>query len=84
VEKQTVFAIISRERGCHPHDISLETRLDELGIDSLKAITILYELEEQFDIEVPNELTETVRTVGDIVNGINQLVSKRNSEWQRA
>ena len=79
-----VFEVISRERNCPISELSLDMRLEDLGIDSLKAITILYELEEQLNIEIPNELLETVRTVGDIVSGIDQLSTQGESKWQGA
>lgn len=68
-----VFQIIAREQKCSPEDLTLETNLKDLGIDSLRAITILYQLEERFEIEIPNELIETMVTIGDIVTNINQL-----------
>ena len=76
--KNTVIDVIAREQKCSPADLALETRLEDLGIDSLRAITILYQLEEQFEIEVPNELIETLVTIGDIVTSIDQL--RHNSE----
>ena len=79
-----VFEVIAREQKCSPADLTLETRLEDLGIDSLKAITILYQLEEQFEIEVPNELIETIVTVGDIVNNIDQLRHTSDTKWQDA
>jgi len=80
--KTAVFEVISRERNCSLGEISLDTRLDDLGIDSLKAITIIFELEEQLHIEIPNELVETVKTVGDIVAGIDRLRNNSDSAWQ--
>ena len=73
-----VFEVIAREQRCSPENLTLETRLEDLGIDSLRAITILYQLEEQFEIEVPNELIETIVTIGDIVTNIDQL--RHNSD----
>jgi len=73
-----VFELIAREQKCSPEDLTLDTRLEDLGIDSLRAITILYQLEEQFDIEVPNERIETIVTIGDIVTSIDQL--RQNSD----
>ena len=52
----------------------------DLGIDSLKAITILYQLEDRFDIEIPNELIEKIVTIGDIVTNIDRL--RENSDTQ--
>ena len=82
MENNVVFELIAREQKCSPADLSLETRLEDLGIDSLKAITILYQLEEQFEIEVPNELIESIVTVGDIVTNIDQLRHNSDTECQ--
>ncbi len=71
--ENALVEIITRERKCSPEDVLVETQLSELGIDSLQAITILYELEERFEIEIPNELMEDLETVGDIVSAINQI-----------
>ncbi len=58
---------------CGRDDIVAEARLADLGVDSLKAITVLYELEEAFDIEIPNEVIEQIETVGDIVAKVDAL-----------
>lgn len=71
--ESAVVEVITRERKCAPEDVGMETRLSELGIDSLQAITILYELEERFGIEIPNELIENLETVSDIVSTINKI-----------
>lgn len=71
--QKEIIEIIALEQKCSPKDISLDTNLKDLGIDSLKAITILYLLEEQFDIEIPNETIENITSVGDIVDRINEL-----------
>lgn len=76
--------VIAREQKCSREDIDLETRLEDLGIDSLRAITILYQLEEQFSIEIPNELIETIVTVNDIVKGIERLQQNSDSGCQSA
>jgi len=77
-----VFEAIAREQKCSPEDLTLETRLEDLGIDSLRAITIVYQLEEQLEIEIPNELIETIVTVGDIVTNIDQLRHNSDTECQ--
>ena len=57
--------------------ITPDSRLDNLGIDSLKAINIVYELEEEFDIEVPNEAIAEMVTVNDIDLAITRLLAER-------
>jgi acyl carrier protein len=51
--------------------------LAELGIDSLGAITILYELEDRYDIEIPNELFDSLKIVNDIVIQLERLVESK-------
>jgi len=79
-----VFEAIAREQQRSPEDLTLETRLEDLGIDSLRAITILYQLEEQFEIEIPNEVIETIVTIGDIITNINQLRHNSDTECRDA
>jgi acyl carrier protein len=63
-----VAEIIARTAHCKIEDITPDTELEALGIDSLKAITVLFELEEAFDIEIPNELISSIITVNDILD----------------
>ena len=75
IVEATVFEVIARQTKRQSEDVSLDMRLDELGIDSLEAITILYELEERYEIEIPNEIFESIKTVGDIVDQLNRILA---------
>jgi len=68
-----VAEIIARTARCKVEDVNPETELVSLGIDSLKAITVLFELEEAFDIEIPNELVAKISTVGDIMDRVDAV-----------
>lgn len=63
-----VAEIIAKTAHCNVEDIKPETELRSLGIDSLKAISVLFELEEAFDTEIPNELISSIITVNDILD----------------
>jgi len=78
--QETVFEVISKELPLSTVTFSLDTPLDELGIDSLKAITILYELEDRLDIEVPSEVFDSLKKVGDIVSQLQLLTTRSNTE----
>lgn len=66
-----VAEIIAKTAHCSTADIEPDTSLEALGIDSLKAITLLFELEEAFDIEIPNELIAQISTVQDILDRLD-------------
>lgn len=53
--------------------INSETRLDELGIDSMQAIVLFYDLEEHFQIEIPNDSFDSIETIGDVATQLQRL-----------
>jgi acyl carrier protein len=55
--------------------ITVETNLQELGIDSLDVFTLLFELENAFKISIPDEDVRSIRTVNDIVEGIKKILA---------
>ncbi len=64
---EKVAEIIVNTAHCKIEDIRPEAELQALGVDSLKAITVIFELEEAFDIEIPNEVIPSIVTVNDIL-----------------
>ena len=52
------------------------TFVDDLGADSLDVFQIIMGLEEEFDIEIPNEEAEKIVTVGDAVEQIKNSVNQ--------
>ena len=77
--QDTVINEISSYLKGQPEDISLDMRLDDLGIDSLGAITIMYELEDKLDVEIPNEVFDSLKIVNDIVSQLERLMANKSS-----
>ena len=78
VEAAVLEVIVSHIKST-PEAISMDMPLAELGIDSLGAITILYELEDRYDIEIPNEVFDSLRVVNDIVVQLEQSLDNKPS-----
>ncbi len=54
--------------------ITMEASITEdLGADSLDVVDLIMSLEEEFDIKIPDEEVENVKTVGDIVKFIEEI-----------
>ena len=70
---EKVAEVIVKTAHCRVEDVTPETKLKSLGIDSLKALTVLFELEEVFDIEIPNDLIPSIVTVNDIVDRLESV-----------
>ena len=75
-----VFEVIASHIKSQPEAISRNMPLEDLGIDSLGAITILYELEDRYGIEIPNEVFDSLNVVNDIVVHLEQLLETKASE----
>jgi len=54
--------------------VTLETNLQEMGIDSLDVFTLIFELENAFQISIPDEEVRSIRTVNDVVEGVRKLI----------
>lgn len=72
-----VKEIISQQLDVDPGQIKEESQfIEDLGADSLAIVELVLAFEEQFEIEIPDEDTEKIRTVGDAVSYIE---SRTNS-----
>jgi acyl carrier protein len=71
------FAIsaIARHKQIDPATIAPEAELAQLGINSLDAIAIAYQLEEDLGVQIPNEAIEGLRTVQDLIDGLHRLTA---------
>ena len=70
--KKTIAEVLNVDE----EEISMETTfVDDLGADSLDVFQIIMGLEEEFDIEIPNEEAEKIVTVGDAVEQIKSALN---------
>lgn len=60
--------IIVEQLGVDPEKVKTEASfIDDLGADSLDIVELVMAMEEEFDLEIPDEEAEKLRTVGDVV-----------------
>jgi acyl carrier protein len=68
-----VISIVAAIKRVAPETINQETSLEQLGIDSLDKINLLFELESAFNIDIPDEVAGSIKTVGDIVGKLEAI-----------
>lgn len=72
---EKVRDILVNELLLDENEVTLTAELkDDLGIDSLAVVDLATSIEEEFDIEIPDEELENIRTVGDIVDYLKKKV----------
>lgn len=70
---EKVRDIIAKQLDLEPSEITMQSKLiDDLHADSLDVVELIMDLEQEFDIEIPEELLPKVQTVGDIVDYLNK------------
>ena len=76
MEFEKLKKIIAEVLNVDEEEITMETTfVDDLGADSLDVFQIIMGLEEEFDIEIPNEEAEKTVTVGDAVEQIKNALN---------
>lgn len=70
---EKVKEIVVEQLGVDEADVSMEsTFIDDLGADSLDIVELIMAFEEEFNIEIPDEAAERIKTVKDAVEYIDK------------
>jgi len=74
---ERVTDIVSEQLGVDKDELTKDTSfVNDLGADSLDTVELVMELEEEFDINIPDDAAEKIQTVGQAVDFIDQNASK--------
>jgi acyl carrier protein len=77
---ETVISALADVKHVAPEQISIDSTFAEIGVDSLDAITLLFELENRLDIVIPDEAAKSARSVRDVVEGLRALIARGPAE----
>ena len=76
MEFEKIQQIIAEVLNIDPQEITMDTTfVDDLGADSLDVSQIIMGIEEEYDIEIPNEAAESIVTVADAVEQIKNALN---------
>ena len=79
-----VIDIIAEQAILDPGDVTLESTLDSLGIDSMGLVESIFAIEEAFDIQIPFNANDpsnsefNISSVSSIISGIEKLVAEKS------
>ncbi len=72
---ERVLAVIAKTQHIAPEKITPESTFEELGLDSLDSVNILFALEDEFNISIPDDDARAIRSVRQMIQGIEKLVA---------
>ena len=79
-----VIDIIAEQAILEPDDVTLESTLESLGIDSMGLVESIFAIEEAFDIQIPFNANDpsdgdfNISSVASIISGIEKLVAEKS------
>ena len=74
---QRIRTVVANSQRIPVDKVSLESTFQELGIDSMDAVNILFGLESEFDINIPDDEVKEIRTVRQMAEGVEKLVAAK-------
>jgi acyl carrier protein len=72
-----VIAIIAEQEGLDASTVSLDSKLEDLGMDSLDAVQLVIALEEEFDIEIGNDFGPMAHSVLDMALVVRNRIAAK-------
>jgi acyl carrier protein len=72
---ERVMAVIARSQKIPPEKVTIDSTFQDLGIDSLDGVNILFELESEFSVNIPDEGVQGIRSVRDAVESMEKLLA---------
>ncbi len=72
---EKIKQILAEQLDADIEQMTMDTRIGEdLGADSLDVVEMLMAIEDDFDVEIPDEDIEGLKTIGDVVDYINKNI----------
>jgi acyl carrier protein len=76
---QRVIKVVAEAQKLPIEKITAESTFEELAIDSLDGIQLLFHLETEFDINIPDEAAREVRGIKELAEGVEKLVALKTA-----
>ncbi|HET6573064.1 MAG TPA: acyl carrier protein [Fimbriiglobus sp.] len=78
--EQRVMEIVSEHLAVNKEKLTRATNfIEDIGADSLDIVELVMELEEEFDIQIPDDQAEKIKTIGEAVDYIEARVKEKQS-----
>jgi acyl carrier protein len=77
--EQKLIEIVRKEKDIPEEKLRPETPLADAGIDSLDALTILFGIEEEFHISIPDDRARAMTTFGDMIDAVEAQLAPPSS-----
>lgn len=79
VFEQKVIGMIAKKKKIDPALVKPGSTFQELGIDSLDGIDLVFTFEDEFNISIPDHVVQKMKSVGQVIEALREVLPKRTS-----
>jgi acyl carrier protein len=77
---QRVLKVIATSKRIPLETVTIDSDFQQLGIDSMDAVEILFALENEFDLTIPDEEVRSVRNIRQMCEGVEKLLAAKSAD----
>src|SRR5580704_2973974 len=78
--KARVIKVIAKTQRIPPETVTIDSTFEELKIDSLDGINLIFALESEFNVDIPDEEAREIKSVRQMAQGVALLVSQKAAQ----
>jgi acyl carrier protein len=71
---EKIATLLSSKKGVNKELIHIDSSFEELGLDSLDAVELIADLEDEFNVTIPNIELQNIKSVKQAVNGLEKAI----------
>jgi len=75
-----VAQVIAKTQHIPAESVGIDSTFEQLKIDSLDGINILFAIENEFDVDIPDDAARRIRSVREMVDGIEKLLAAKSEK----
>lgn len=72
---EKIATLLSTKKGVNKELISIDSSFEELGLDSLDSIELIADMEEEFNVTIPNTELQDIKTIRNAVDGLSKALN---------
>jgi acyl carrier protein len=72
---ERVISVVAKTQRIATEKITPDSTFEELGLDSLDAVNILFALEEEFNVNIPDDDARDIHSIRQMIEGVEKLVA---------
>ena len=72
---EKIATLLSTKKGVNKELITIDSTFEELGLDSLDSIELIADMEDEFNVSIPNTELQEIKTIRNAVDGLSKAMN---------